>query len=183
MQNQAIISASKQLILADKKQILTVCFRSQLQQKRPEQQRWKGQFETRAGWCDTFCPLSFIFLVQWCSKACRVHPPNSVPSVPPIPIPRTQSHTEICSANQRRWRLPWRHTAVLLVLHWMTVTSYDEPSFFNGNRSGCACVCVCVWCFGWGLRLMGSNGILWCCRGFTEEGRWADGSVGGGGSH
>lgn len=116
------------------------------------EQRWKGQFETRAGWCDTFCPLSFIFLVQWCSKACRVHPPNSVPSVPPIPIPRTQSHTEICSANQRRWRLPWRHTAVLLVLHWMTVTSYDEPSFFNGDRSGCACVCVfgalggvCAW--------------------------------------
>lgn len=41
-QNQAIISASKQLILADKKQILTVCFRSQLQQERPESRDGKA---------------------------------------------------------------------------------------------------------------------------------------------
>lgn len=34
--------------------------------------------------------------------------------------------------------------------------------------------------FGWGLRLAGSEGILWRRRGFTEGGRWVDGGAGGG---
>lgn len=40
---------------------------------------------------------------------------------------------------------------------------------------------MCLCAFGWGSRLMGSDGVLRRLRGFIGGGRWVDGGVGGGG--